>query len=90
MSPWCGLTTIVFNRCAMQRRCSATHRAEMVTGAGHDAMYVGRVAPASMIHIPCLDGLSHNEAESATAEDLEAGCNVLMHAMLKAAGVGGS
>ncbi|MCB1742112.1 MAG: Zn-dependent hydrolase [Gammaproteobacteria bacterium] len=60
---------------------------EMVTGAGHDALYVGRVAPASMIHIPCLDGLSHNEAESATAEDLEAGCNVLMHAMLAHAGV---
>jgi len=38
-----------------------------------------------MIFVPCKDGLSHNEAESATREDLEAGCNVLLHAVLKLA-----
>ena len=54
----------------------------MVSGAGHDSVYVSRVAPASMIFIPCEGGLSHNEAENARKEDLEAGCNVLLHAML--------
>ena len=59
---------------------------EMVSGAGHDSLYVATVAPTSMIFIPCRDGISHNEAESAKCEDLEAGGNVLLHAMLKMAG----
>ena len=59
---------------------------EMVSGAGHDALYVAKVAPTSMIFVPCKDGISHNEAEDAKSEDLEAGCNVLLHAMLKMAG----
>ena len=58
---------------------------EMVSGAGHDALYVAKVAPTSMIFVPCKDGVSHNEAEDAKLEDLEAGCNVLLHAMLKMA-----
>ena len=57
----------------------------MVSGAGHDSVYVSRVAPASMIFIPCEGGLSHNEAENARREDLEAGCNVLLHVMLEMA-----
>jgi N-carbamoyl-L-amino-acid hydrolase len=57
----------------------------MVSGAGHDACQVCLVAPTSMIFVPCVDGLSHNEQESAEPADLEAGCNVLMHAMLKLA-----
>lgn len=60
---------------------------KMISGAGHDACQVCRVVPTAMIFVPCLDGLSHNEAEYATPEDLEAGCNVLLHAMLKVAGV---
>jgi len=59
---------------------------EMVSGAGHDSLYVAKVAPTSMIFVPCQDGISHNEAENAKSEDLEAGCNVLLHAMLKMAG----
>lgn len=55
---------------------------EMFSGAGHDSVYVSRVAPTSMIFVPCEKGLSHNEAENAKPEDLEAGCNVLLHAML--------
>ena len=55
---------------------------EMFSGAGHDAVYLSRVAPTSMIFIPCEDGLSHNEAENTTIEETEAGCNVLLHAML--------
>ena len=58
---------------------------EMVSGAGHDALYVAKVAPTSMIFVPCKDGVSHNEAEDAKLEDLEAGCNVLLHAMLRMA-----
>ncbi|MCP4415588.1 MAG: Zn-dependent hydrolase [Chloroflexi bacterium] len=55
---------------------------EIVSGAGHDAVYVARVAPTSMIFIPCEDGLSHNELENATKEDVIAGANVLLHAVL--------
>jgi N-carbamoyl-L-amino-acid hydrolase len=55
---------------------------EIVSGAGHDACYVSRVAPTGMIFIPCADGVSHNEIESASPEDLAAGCDVLLRAML--------
>jgi len=57
-----------------------------VSGAGHDAVYMARLAPSGMIFIPCKDGISHNEIEDATPEDLTAGCNVLLHAMLERAG----
>jgi N-carbamoyl-L-amino-acid hydrolase len=56
---------------------------DMVSGAGHDSVYVSKVAPTSMIFIPCEKGLSHNEAENAKFEDVEAGGNVLLHAMLQ-------
>ena len=58
---------------------------QMVSGAGHDSVNVSGVAPTSMIFIPCEGGLSHNEAENARQEDVEAGCNVLLHAMLEMA-----
>ena len=58
---------------------------EIVSGAGHDACYVSRVAPTAMIFVPCEEGVSHNESESATPEDLAAGCNVLLYAMLERA-----
>ncbi|WP_193369287.1 Zn-dependent hydrolase [Pelagibius marinus] len=58
---------------------------EIISGAGHDACYVSRVAPTAMIFVPCEDGVSHNESESATPEDLAAGCNVLLYAMLERA-----
>lgn len=59
---------------------------DIVSGAGHDSCYVSRVAPTSMIFIPCRGGLSHNEAESTEPAQVEAGCNVLLHAMLARAG----
>jgi N-carbamoyl-L-amino-acid hydrolase len=62
---------------------------EIVSGAGHDAVYVARVAPAAMIFVPCKDGISHNEIEDATPADLAAGCSVLLHAMLARAGTVG-
>jgi N-carbamoyl-L-amino-acid hydrolase len=58
-----------------------------VSGAGHDAVYMARIAPAGMIFIPCKDGISHNEIEDAKPEHITAGGNVLLHAMLERAGV---
>jgi beta-ureidopropionase / N-carbamoyl-L-amino-acid hydrolase len=58
---------------------------DIVSGAGHDSCNVSAVVPTAMIFVPCAGGLSHNEAESASAEDLEAGANVLLHAMLELA-----
>jgi N-carbamoyl-L-amino-acid hydrolase len=66
-----------------------THR-DIVSGAGHDAVSIARVAPAAMVFVPCAGGISHNEIESATPADLAAGCDVLLHAALKAAGVAGA
>ncbi len=55
---------------------------EIVSGAGHDAVYVSRIAPTAMIFIPCKDGISHNEIESATPEHVGAGASVLLEAVL--------
>ena len=57
-----------------------------VSGAGHDAVYAARLAPAGMIFIPCKNGISHNEIEDAKPEHLTAGCNVLLQVMLERAG----
>ena len=57
---------------------------EMVSGAGHDAFYLSRIAPSAMVFIPCEGGKSHNEAESIKVDDAEAGANVLLHAVLNA------
>ena len=54
----------------------------ITSGAGHDAVYVSRVAPTGMIFIPCEDGISHNEIEAATQADVAAGCDVLLNAMV--------
>ena len=58
---------------------------DMISGAGHDAKYLAQVCPTAMIFIPCKDGISHNEMEDATKEDVAAGCNVLLHAMVESA-----
>ena len=60
---------------------------DIVTGAGHDAVYIAEVAPTAMIFVPCKDGISHNEIEDAQPAHLEAGANVLLGAMLQAAGL---
>jgi N-carbamoyl-L-amino-acid hydrolase len=59
---------------------------KMVSGAGHDSLYIATVAPTAMIFIPCAGGISHNEAELISQVDADAGCNVLLHAMLDQAG----
>ena len=55
---------------------------EIVSGAGHDAVYVAQHVPTAMIFTPCKDGLSHNEAEEIKPEEAEAGCQVLFEAVL--------
>ncbi|MCY4756517.1 Zn-dependent hydrolase [Pelomonas aquatica] len=72
---------------AVQKAADALGYSNMpaVSGAGHDAVYMARLAPAGMIFIPCKDGISHNEIEDAKPEHIEAGCNVLLQAMLNAA-----
>jgi N-carbamoyl-L-amino-acid hydrolase len=69
---------------AAAERFGYSHR-DIVSGAGHDACYLAQVAPTSMVFIPCIDGISHNEVEDATPAWIEAGANVLLHAMLERA-----
>ena len=60
---------------------------DIVSGAGHDACWINRVAPTVMIMCPCVGGLSHNEAEEISPEWAAAGTDVLLHAVLEVAGV---
>jgi hypothetical protein len=50
---------------------------DIISGAGHDAVYMARIAPTAMIFVPCVGGISHNEIEDAKPADLTAGCNML-------------
>ena len=70
---------------AAAERFGYSHR-DIVSGAGHDACYLAQVAPTAMVFVPCIGGISHNEIEDATPEWIEAGANVLLHAMLGRAG----
>jgi len=60
---------------------------DIVSGAGHDACWINRVAPTVMIMCPCVDGLSHNEAELITEDWAARGADVLFHAVVETAGV---
>ncbi len=60
---------------------------DIVSGAGHDAVYMAGIVPTGMIFIPCEGGISHNEIENATVEDCAAGCQVLLSAVLERAEV---
>ncbi len=73
---------------AAAERLGYSHR-DIVSGAGHDACWINRVAPTAMVMVPCVGGLSHNEAEEITPEWAEKGTNVLLHAVLEAAEVVG-
>ncbi|WP_423415693.1 Zn-dependent hydrolase [Hyphomicrobium sp. B1] len=55
---------------------------DMVSGAGHDAAYIARIAPTTMIFVPCEGGISHNEAEATSPEECAAGAQVLLDAVL--------
>jgi N-carbamoyl-L-amino-acid hydrolase len=72
--------------CVEAVRTAAKHSAhphrEITSGAGHDAVYVSRVAPTAMIFIPCRGGISHNEIEYAQPEHVAAGASALLDAVL--------
>ena len=55
---------------------------DIISGAGHDAVYMARVAPTAMVFVPCENGISHNEVENARPEDLAVGCDVLLQAIV--------
>lgn len=76
-----GCVTAVRNAA---ERLGYKHR-NIVSGAGHDACWINRVAPTSMVMCPCVDGLSHNEDEKIFPEWAEAGANVLFHAVVETA-----
>ncbi|MCG6115497.1 MAG: Zn-dependent hydrolase [Mesorhizobium sp.] len=65
-------------------RLGYSHR-DIVSGAGHDACWINRVAPTAMVMCPCVDGLSHNEAEEITKDWARAGADVLFHAVVETA-----
>lgn len=86
---------VQFDPCRFDAACIASVRQaaerlalphmDVISGAGHDAVYLARVAPTGMIFIPCKDGISHNEIEDALPEHIEAGANVLLLSMLELA-----
>jgi N-carbamoyl-L-amino-acid hydrolase len=65
-------------------RLGYSHR-NIISGAGHDACWINKVAPTAMIMCPCIDGLSHNEAEDISKEWSTAGAEVLFHAVVETA-----
>lgn len=65
-------------------RLGYSHR-NLISGAGHDACWINRVAPTAMVMCPCVDGLSHNEAEEISLEWAKAGADVLFHAVVETA-----
>ena len=74
---------------AVRRAADSLGYAHMniISGAGHDACWINQVAPTAMIMCPCVDGLSHNEAEEISKDWATAGTDVLLHAVLETAGV---
>ncbi len=80
-----GCVTAVRNAA---ERLGYSHR-DLISGAGHDACWINRVAPTAMVMCPCVDGLSHNEAEEISKDWAEKGTNVLFHAVVETAGVVG-
>jgi beta-ureidopropionase / N-carbamoyl-L-amino-acid hydrolase len=56
---------------------------DLISGAGHDAAYIARVAATTMIFVPCAGGISHNEAESTSFDECAAGAQVLLNAVLE-------
>ena len=74
----------ITGRAFAAERLGYSHR-NIVSGAGHDACWINKVAPTAMVMCPCVDGLSHNEAEEISPEWAEKGANVLFHAVVETA-----
>ncbi|MGF6999693.1 hypothetical protein [Paraburkholderia sp. GAS32] len=68
-------------------RCEPGYASQyIVSGAGHDAIHLAKYCPAAMIFIPCVDGISRNEAEGILPDDVGRGADALLHATLERAG----
>ncbi|HZM36341.1 MAG TPA: Zn-dependent hydrolase [Burkholderiales bacterium] len=85
--PPCEFTPALVDSVRRAAKALGLSHRDIVSGAGHDAVFLARVAPTAMIFVPCEGGISHNEIENARPEDLAAGCDVLLHAVLEKAGV---
>ena len=79
---------LVANVRAAAERLGYSHM-NLISGAGHDACWAAKVAPATMVMCPCVGGLSHNEAEEISPDWAAAGTDVLLHAVLESAEVVG-
>jgi N-carbamoyl-L-amino-acid hydrolase len=85
-----GFDPVIFDEgCVTAIRSAAdrlgySHR-NIISGAGHDACWINRVAPTAMVMCPCVDGLSHNEAEEISKDWAKAGTDVLFHAVVETA-----
>jgi N-carbamoyl-L-amino-acid hydrolase len=85
-----GFDPVTFDAGCVQKireaaeRLGYSHR-DIISGAGHDACWINRVAPTAMVMCPCVDGLSHNEAEEISQEWAAAGADVLFHAVVETA-----
>jgi len=85
-----GFDPVAFDDACVSAVRSAAERLgyshmNLISGAGHDACWINQVAPTAMVMCPCVDGLSHNEAEEISREWATAGADVLMHAVVETA-----
>ena len=85
-----ALDPVTFDETCVDRVRAAANRLgyshmDIVSGAGHDAFWMSQVAPTAMVMCPCIDGLSHNEAEEITQDWAAASANVLFHAVVETA-----
>ena len=89
---FCGFDPVAFDKFCLDNIRDSSKKfgysyKDIVSGAGHDACWINRIAPTAMIMCPCVDGLSHNEAEEISKEWATAGADVLFHAVVETAGV---
>ncbi|EAR52966.1 amidase, hydantoinase/carbamoylase family protein [Oceanicola granulosus HTCC2516] len=87
-----GFDPVEFDKDCVQAVRDAAERLgyshmNLISGAGHDACWINRVAPTAMVMCPCVDGLSHNEAEEISKDWAKAGADVLFHAVVETAGI---
>ena len=85
-----GFDPVTFDKTCVSAVRAAAERLgyshmNLISGAGHDACWINKCAPTAMVMCPCVDGLSHNEAEEISREWASAGTDVLMHAVLETA-----
>ncbi len=83
------MTTIIKNGTVVTADRLDYSHCNFISGAGHDACWINRLYPTGMVMCPCVDGLSHNEAENISKDWAAKGADVLFHAVVETAGVVG-